>query len=294
MNFEIAHIRDELPPSDPDATIGWRYWPSDDLTQEQRNHFTNLILLCSPCHKLIDKIAPRDYSVELLHSWKSENELDREQLLSDAFGTVATADELRALEDRLVEKYVSELYVALESQKRDLLNALDGGDTFPLAQFAIIGTTEIDTVSPSFTAIGTDTLTNVPVRITLTTSAGSASAFINDQVIPVLTPSESTYIWEHEPRIPRIDKNPVKRVLPVHVDWQTLRHIDVTFWVGTQRFSQSVQYNPIFLGQSKQMAPTNVTVHRVNSDGIRQLLYHNEIIQLPDGRVCVTKDPVVR
>ena len=68
-DFEIAHIRDELPPRDPTADLGWRYWP-DDLTQEERNRFDNLILLCPPCHKLIDRVRPRDFSPELLHEWK--------------------------------------------------------------------------------------------------------------------------------------------------------------------------------------------------------------------------------
>ncbi|MCY3662494.1 MAG: hypothetical protein OXH28_06670 [bacterium] len=68
-DFEIAHIRDELPPQDPSADIGWRYWP-DDLAQEERNQFDNLILLCPPCHKLIDRGSPRDFSPELLHEWK--------------------------------------------------------------------------------------------------------------------------------------------------------------------------------------------------------------------------------
>jgi HNH endonuclease len=78
VNCEFAHIRDELPPKDSNSDIGWRYWPSEDLTSEERNSFENLILLCSPCHKLIDKIAPRDYSVELLHQWKAEHESRRE------------------------------------------------------------------------------------------------------------------------------------------------------------------------------------------------------------------------
>lgn len=73
VNFEYAHIRDELKPKDSDADIGWRYFP-DDLTQEQRNHHSNIILLCSPCHKLVDKIRPRDFSVESLHYWKSSAE----------------------------------------------------------------------------------------------------------------------------------------------------------------------------------------------------------------------------
>ena len=68
-DFEIAHIRDELQPRDPCANVGWRYWP-DDLTQEDRNRFDNLILLCPPCHKLIDRVRPRDFSPEQLHGWK--------------------------------------------------------------------------------------------------------------------------------------------------------------------------------------------------------------------------------
>ena len=73
VDFEIAHIRDEVRPSDPNADIGWRYSP-DDLSQDERNRYRNLLLLCPPCHKLIDKIKPRAFSVELLHQWKSTAE----------------------------------------------------------------------------------------------------------------------------------------------------------------------------------------------------------------------------
>ena len=73
-NYEMAHIRDELPPEIKGGDIGWRYDPPGDLTQEQRNQFDNIILLCSPCHKLIDKTDPRSYSVELLHQWKVAGE----------------------------------------------------------------------------------------------------------------------------------------------------------------------------------------------------------------------------
>ena len=99
-DFEIAHIRDELPPRYPDADIGWRYWP-DDLTQEDRNRFDNLMLLCTPCHKLIDRVRPRDFSPERLQGWKRAAEgaalegLPRETLDVDAL-TAALADALRA------------------------------------------------------------------------------------------------------------------------------------------------------------------------------------------------------
>ena len=95
-NFEIAHIRDELPPGDPTADIGWRYWP-DDLTQDDRNRFDNLVLLCPPCHKLVDRIKPRDFSPELLHEWKQVAEgaalegLPSETLDIDALNAALTA-----------------------------------------------------------------------------------------------------------------------------------------------------------------------------------------------------------
>jgi len=73
VNHEIAHIRDEFPPSKLNADIGWRYYP-DDLSQDQRNSMSNYIMLCAPCHKLIDRLKPRNYTVELLHEWKTNAE----------------------------------------------------------------------------------------------------------------------------------------------------------------------------------------------------------------------------
>jgi tetratricopeptide (TPR) repeat protein len=72
-DFEVAHIRDELPPASPTSDLGWRYWP-DDLSQDERNRFANLMLLCPTCHKLIDKVNPRQYAVELLTDWKRQAE----------------------------------------------------------------------------------------------------------------------------------------------------------------------------------------------------------------------------
>lgn len=88
VQFEIAHIRDELPPKNKGADIGWRYFPAEDLNQKQRNHFSNLILLCSPCHKLIDKISPCDYSVQTLTSWKHANEGLRGAALAETLGDI--------------------------------------------------------------------------------------------------------------------------------------------------------------------------------------------------------------
>ncbi len=73
-DFQVAHIRDELPPKDASSDIGWRYWPAEDLSQDERNRSDNLILLCTPCHQLVDKREPRRFTVELLHDWKAAAE----------------------------------------------------------------------------------------------------------------------------------------------------------------------------------------------------------------------------
>lgn len=74
-NFEFAHIRDERPPKKQTANgIGWRYYPAEDMSQEERNQASNILLLCPPCHKLIDKIRPKEFPVELLLNWKSSSE----------------------------------------------------------------------------------------------------------------------------------------------------------------------------------------------------------------------------
>jgi len=95
-NFDIAHIRDELEPASRDSDIGYRYYPAptNDKEHAARNQYDNLILLYRTCHNLIDKIAPRDYSVRLLHDWKRQaesNEL-RTRLLS-TFGSKALTEQ---------------------------------------------------------------------------------------------------------------------------------------------------------------------------------------------------------
>ena len=53
-----------------------------DLNEEERDSYSNLILLCSKHHKLIDE-APEKYSVEKLHQFKRNHELWVEESLSD-------------------------------------------------------------------------------------------------------------------------------------------------------------------------------------------------------------------
>ena len=65
VGVDIAHIRGAQPRSA-------RYDPT--MTDEQRAAFLNLILLCGAHHKLVDRIRPGDYPVEMLEAWKRDNE----------------------------------------------------------------------------------------------------------------------------------------------------------------------------------------------------------------------------
>jgi hypothetical protein len=62
--MEIAHIKGEKPSSA-------RY--DANMTDDERNAYHNLILLCPTCHKLIDD-QPNTYTVEGLHRIKEEHE----------------------------------------------------------------------------------------------------------------------------------------------------------------------------------------------------------------------------
>lgn len=62
---DIAHIRGAKPGSA-------RYDPT--MTNDQRRAFANLILLCGPHHKLVDRLAPDDYPPQTLEQWKTESE----------------------------------------------------------------------------------------------------------------------------------------------------------------------------------------------------------------------------
>lgn len=64
---EIAHVSGAKPGSA-------RY--DELMTDVQRASFNNLILLCVPHHKLVDRIRPDDFPIETLMKWKQANEPD--------------------------------------------------------------------------------------------------------------------------------------------------------------------------------------------------------------------------
>ena len=76
---EVAHIAG-LRPGSP------RYDPN--MTDDQRNHYDNLIYLCPTHHTLIDKQA-QNYSVEKLREMKRIHEEKVRQAMKEAFAKVA-------------------------------------------------------------------------------------------------------------------------------------------------------------------------------------------------------------
>lgn len=67
---EAAHIYGESPGTKTKPASA-RY--RSDMTDEQRNHYDNLIYLCPTCHTTIDK-QEKDYPAEFLFSLKKEHE----------------------------------------------------------------------------------------------------------------------------------------------------------------------------------------------------------------------------
>ena len=97
-DFQVAHIQDhkEPTPGQLKKGIGHRYYPAPANEKElrKREQYGNLILLCKPCHTTIDKTAPKDYSVELLHEWKSKAETDELRTrFKTAFGDKALTEQ---------------------------------------------------------------------------------------------------------------------------------------------------------------------------------------------------------
>lgn len=75
-----------------------------DLTDEERGHFDNIILLCANCHTTIDK-AEEHFTDEMIRSWKSEH-IDKINATFD----VKTYESREAVRNEL-EKYYRDNYM---------------------------------------------------------------------------------------------------------------------------------------------------------------------------------------
>lgn len=85
---EAAHIYGESPGTKTKPASA-RY--RQDMTDEQRNHYNNLIYLCPSCHTKIDK-QEADYSAELLLSLKNEHEAWVSEQLDQSMSEVTFAE----------------------------------------------------------------------------------------------------------------------------------------------------------------------------------------------------------
>ncbi len=101
INVEIAHIRGALPGAP-------RYDIS--MTDDERRAFANLILLCVPHHKTVDRLHPNDYSADELARWKREHEG------TDGIGILSgiTEDRLAQLIEEAVRAAGFERHVELD------------------------------------------------------------------------------------------------------------------------------------------------------------------------------------
>jgi hypothetical protein len=90
-NVEIAHIHGAVPGSP-------RYDPV--MTNDERRSFANLILLCTPHHKVVDRLHPDDYSVEVLAGWKAQHE--QEAGIDGSALSALTEDRLLDLIEKVV------------------------------------------------------------------------------------------------------------------------------------------------------------------------------------------------
>jgi len=85
---DAAHIAGEHDGKNKANKKSARYDPG--MTDEQRNHYNNLIYLCATCHRRIDAIpqGEKDYTVERLQTLKAKHEQKVREALADAFDHV--------------------------------------------------------------------------------------------------------------------------------------------------------------------------------------------------------------
>jgi hypothetical protein len=117
-NLHMAHIRGFKPTSA-------RYDP--EMTDEERNSFPNLTLLCKPHHYIVDTEADK-YPVELLHEWKSGREGDGQAALKGLRNV--TEERLQELITEAIESrdaYVNEAlnrFAEVDSEAASVLRGL--------------------------------------------------------------------------------------------------------------------------------------------------------------------------
>jgi hypothetical protein len=182
-NVEIAHIRGAVPGAP-------RYDPA--MTDDERRSFANLILLCTPHHKIVDRLHPGDYPVEVLADWKAQHERD-----AGIDGSVLA----QLTEDRLLD--LIEKAVATAGPQRLLTVELGLGVSAP-------GKTVILPADTAKDYFGMYTDLGPAVLVLTVRSQGALKAYVNSYAIR-FEPAGFTLHETHD--FPRIN-----HLLPCPVD----------------------------------------------------------------------------
>ena len=108
---------------------GPRYNPN--MTDDERRHFNNLILLCDECHTIIDnKENEENYPVSILREWKSNHESKRLNSLSANYSLLRLAiDAISSAEFDEAEDYNSSNPVAFNIEDKISHNAVKRNKT---------------------------------------------------------------------------------------------------------------------------------------------------------------------
>lgn len=158
-DVEIAHIRGaELKAARYDAK----------MTDAQRASFTNLVLLCSAHHKLVDRIAPDDYPPELLEQWKAKNEDD--DLATLAGGTI-TQETLGAVLEEIAGRL---------RPRREITVELLCGVILPAGTGCVMTTTDLATLE---TMLASNPELKGSPRVLVTSIRNTGSAVVEVEAV---------------------------------------------------------------------------------------------------------------
>jgi len=128
VNVHIAHIEG--------AEVGSARY-NEEMTNEERRSFANLLLLCVPHHDLVDHKEPEQYTVETLREWKAS----REAAVSEA-----DAAELRGITEESLAAAIEAAFTAVrgvreaavEVQSATIIDDGAGALVVPLGQYPLV------------------------------------------------------------------------------------------------------------------------------------------------------------
>jgi len=157
-SVQIAHIHGANPNSE-------RYDPA--MTDHQRRAFSNLILLCTPHHTVVDRLHPKDYPAEVLQEWKTSREA--EAGIDDVALSALT-------EERLVE--LIEKAVGAAGPGRLVTAELGLGILMTAQSLSFLADTAKDYLYlPQYTNLGE------PVLVLTVRNAGGLRSFVNSHCL---------------------------------------------------------------------------------------------------------------